>query len=339
MENRRLLPSDVWKNCKKNLAIPSSDVFNGNSKVLEGFNQNFKGFNGKPLIINEGGLLGRSELPVLVSGKGKNVIRDEDVNFLKGKSVMDGKFRGVDDRYLDCSVSSDLRVSSCKNFDSKSLPSSPIKRDFFVMDLNYKKFPPRKNPAPMKKVFVPKAVTSVNVNLNSSAVKEDGAKLDVVREDSYLVGNNVELITMADNPDEGMSLNAKQVIDNDVNIAVEINNKFGSLSDLEEGVRVEPVAAIDKGIMEEGELLESTLEGDVLKVDKSEKHSPMIVREIDLAKNHSDSSLEGNLSLDKKTKLAKELKSLGAGNIIAHNRKGESGKVKKNGGPYPIFRK
>ncbi|PKU67648.1 hypothetical protein MA16_Dca011226 [Dendrobium catenatum] len=339
MEQRRLLPSDVWKNCKKNLAIPTSEVFNGNSKVLEGFNQNFKGFNGKPFVINEGGLLGRSELPVLVSGKGKNVIRDEDVNFLKGKSVLDGNFRGVDDRCLNCSVSSDLRVSSCKNFDSKSLPSSPIKRDFYVKDLNYKKFPPRRSSAPMKKVFIPKVVASVNVNLNSSAVKEDGAKLDEVREDSYLAGDNVELLNVADNPDEGMSLNAKQVTGNEVSIAVEINNKFGSLSDLEQGDRVEPVAVVDKGMMEEGEILESTLEGDVLKEDKSEKQSPMNVLKVDMAKNHSESSLEGNLSLDKKTKLAKELKSLGAGNIIALNRKGESGKVKRNGGPSPIFRK
>ncbi|PKU75439.1 hypothetical protein MA16_Dca019705 [Dendrobium catenatum] len=300
MEQRRLLPSDVWKNCKKNLAIPTSEVFNGNTKVLEGFNQNFKGFSGKPLSINEGGLLGRSELPVLISSKGKDVIRDGDESFLKGKSVPDGNFKGVDDQCLDCFVSSGLRVYSCKNFDSKSLPSSPIRRDLYVQDLNFKKFPPRKNPFPMKKVFVPKAVTSVNVNLNSSAVKEDGAKLDKVRENSYLTDNNVELTTVADIPAEGMSLKAKQVIYNEVSIVVEINNKFGSLSDWEEGARVEPAAAFDKGILEEGEILESTLEGDVLKVDKSEKHSPMNVREVDLAKNHSESSLEGNFSLEKK---------------------------------------
>ncbi|PKU62535.1 hypothetical protein MA16_Dca027899 [Dendrobium catenatum] len=339
MEQCRLLPSDVWKNCKKNLVIPTLEVFNGNSKVLEGFNQNFKGFNGKPLVINEGGLLGRSELPVLVSGKGNNVIRDEDVNFLKVKSILGGSFKGVDDRCLDCSVSSDLSVSSCKNFDSKSLPSSPIKRYFYGKDLNYKKFPPRKTSVPMKKVFLPKAVASVKENLNSLAVKEDRAKLDEVREDSCLAGNNVELITVEDIPDEGLSLNANQVIDNEVSIAVEINNKFGSLSDLEEGDKVEPVAGIDKGMLEEGEIIESTLEGGVLKEGKSEKQSPLTVLKVDVAKTHSESSLEGNLSLDKKTKLAKELKSLGAGNIIAHNRKGDSGKVKKSGGPSPIFRK
>ncbi|PKU63477.1 hypothetical protein MA16_Dca022128 [Dendrobium catenatum] len=336
MEQRRLLPSDVWKNCKKNLAIPTSEVFNGNSKVLEGFNQNFKGFNGKPLVINEGGLLGRSELPVLISGKGKNVIKDGDVSFLKGKSIPDGDFKEAD---LDYFVSSDLRVYSCKNFDSKSLPSSPSRRDSSVKDLNLKKFPPRKNLVPMKKVFVPKAINSVDVNLISSADKEVGAKQDEVRDMSFLKEKNVEPTNVVGNSVEDLSLKTKQMIDNEVNIAVEINNKFCALSDLEEGVREVPVAAIDKGTLEEGEIFESTLEGDVLKVDKSEKHSPLNAREVDIAKNHSDSSLEGNFSLDKKTKLTKELKSLGASNIIAHNRKGESGKVKKNEGPSPIFRK
>ncbi|PKU70968.1 hypothetical protein MA16_Dca024750 [Dendrobium catenatum] len=268
MKQRRLLPSDVWKNCKKNLALPTSEVFNCNSKVLEGFNQNFKGFNGEPLVINEGGLLGRSKLHVLISGKGKNVIRDGDVSFLKGKSVPDGNLKEVDDQCLDCSVSSDLRVYSCKNFDSKSLPSSPIRRDSSVKDLNLKKFPPRKNPVPMKKVFVPKAITSVDVNLISLAVREDSAKLDEVRDMSFLKDNNVEPTNVVGIPVEDLSLEAKQVIDNEVNIAVEINNKFGALSDLEEGVRVVPVAAIDKGIFEEGEIPESTLEGDVLKISQ-----------------------------------------------------------------------
>ncbi|KAI0502710.1 hypothetical protein KFK09_017667 [Dendrobium nobile] len=138
MDQLRLLPSDVWKNCKKNLAtlvLDSSEVFNGGSKVLEGFNQNFKGFNGKLLVINEGGILGRSELPVLVSGKGKNVIREKDLSFLKGTPFLDRKIKGIGDRCLECSSSADLKVSSCKNYVSKSLPSSPFKRDFYDNDL------------------------------------------------------------------------------------------------------------------------------------------------------------------------------------------------------------
>ncbi|PKU70239.1 hypothetical protein MA16_Dca011085 [Dendrobium catenatum] len=336
MDQRHLLPSDVWKNCKKNLAVLTSEVFNGNSKVLEGFNQNFKGFNCKPLVINEGGLLGRSELPILISGKGKNVIKVGVVSFLKGNFVPEGDFKETD---LDCSVSSDLRVYSCKNFDSKSLPSSPSRRDSSVKNLNLKRFPPRKNPVPMKKIFVPKAINSVDVNLISLADKEVGAKLDEVRDMSFLKEKNVEPTIVVGNSMEYLSLKTKKMIDKEVNIAVEINNKFVALSDLEEGVREEPVATIDKGTLEEGEIPDSTLEGVVLKVDKYEKHSPPVAREVVIAKSHSDLSLEGNLSLDKKTILTKELKSIGASNIIAHNRKGESGKVNKNGGPSPIFRK
>ncbi|KAI0530840.1 hypothetical protein KFK09_000388 [Dendrobium nobile] len=72
MEHRCLLPLEAWKNYRKNLALPvpdSSEVFNGGSKVLEGFNQNFKGLKEKPLIINEGGLLNKKVIHVHVPGK------------------------------------------------------------------------------------------------------------------------------------------------------------------------------------------------------------------------------------------------------------------------------
>ncbi|PKU72756.1 hypothetical protein MA16_Dca017457 [Dendrobium catenatum] len=336
MEQRRLLPSDVSKNCKKNFAIPTSKVFNGNSKVLDGFNQNFKGFNGKSLVINEGGLLGRSELPFLAPGKGKNVIKDGDADFLKGNSIPVGVSKDSD---LDSFVSSGLKVYSSKNFESKSLPSSPSRRDSSVNVLNLKSFPPRKNIILMKKIFIPKAINSVDVNLVSSADKKVNDKLDEVRGISLVKEKIMEPTNVVGTSMEDLSLKTKQMFDKEVNMAVDTNNKFGALSDLEEDVREETDAAIDKGTMEEGEILEYTSEGDVVKEDKAEKLRTLNAKEVVTAKNLSDSSLEGNLSLDKKTKLTKELKSLGVGNIIAHNRKGESGKVKKNGGPSPIFRK
>ncbi|KAI0524542.1 hypothetical protein KFK09_003916 [Dendrobium nobile] len=88
MENRRILPSDAWKNYRKNLALPvldSSEVFNGGSKVLESFNQNFKGLKEKPLIINEGGLLNKKVIPVNVPGKGD--VSNVDVNLSLKKNV------------------------------------------------------------------------------------------------------------------------------------------------------------------------------------------------------------------------------------------------------------
>ncbi|XP_020672717.1 uncharacterized protein LOC110092487 [Dendrobium catenatum] len=51
--------------------------FNGCSKVLEGFNQNFKGLKEKPLIINEGGLLDKKVIPVHVHGKVNREILSE----------------------------------------------------------------------------------------------------------------------------------------------------------------------------------------------------------------------------------------------------------------------
>ncbi|KAI0499477.1 hypothetical protein KFK09_017681 [Dendrobium nobile] len=590
MDQRRLLPSDVWKNCKKNLVTPvldSSEIFNGGSKVLEGFNQNFKGFNGKPLVINEGGLLGRSELPVLVSGKGKNVTREEDLSFLKGTPFLDGKIKGIGVWCLECSSLADLKVSSCKNFDSKSFTSSPIRRDFYDNDLvnnnlrkanivnedlslkedviipeiiskaahldveseaitgntvripfhvistdlrrqcdkfgkfhitglglgwtlcsfeelaaveqvlsggpwwirdqvvgldkwsvnfnpmsfngisspiwirlpnlplqcwdeinicriaskvgkpylldgnsfqwsrreyarvcvrisldmklthgvwvegltgkffqkneyegiskicagcekighdliacvepkkkmgfekniiqkdmandwgllstvteaivgdsvdkeiwtivksrkksfnkfqNNKNFPTRKNSVPMKKVFVPKVITSDKENLNILAVKEDGVNLDVVRENSLQMGIDVKLDIGDDTPVEVISLDANQGLANVVSHAVEINNKFGALSELEEGGSLKSFAEIDKGLLEEGEILDSVVDGYLNKEVRFEEQSPRASRKIDIGKHHSDSKMEGSLSIDKKTKLIKELKSLGADN-------------------------
>ncbi|KAI0516092.1 hypothetical protein KFK09_008764 [Dendrobium nobile] len=72
MEQRRLIPSDAWKNYRNGISVPvldSSEVFNGGSKILDGFNKNFKGLFNKPLIINEGGFLAKEEIPSLGPGR------------------------------------------------------------------------------------------------------------------------------------------------------------------------------------------------------------------------------------------------------------------------------
>ncbi|PKU72236.1 hypothetical protein MA16_Dca006236 [Dendrobium catenatum] len=79
MEHRRLIPPDTWKNYRNGLSalvLDSTEVFNGGSKILDGFNKNFKGFVNKPLVINEGGLLDKKETLIHVSGKGKDVIEE-----------------------------------------------------------------------------------------------------------------------------------------------------------------------------------------------------------------------------------------------------------------------
>ncbi|PKU82510.1 hypothetical protein MA16_Dca005515 [Dendrobium catenatum] len=138
MEQRRLLPAKAWKKYRKGLTAPvldSSEVFNGGSKVLDGFNQNSKIFKEKPLIINEGGLLGRKELPIQVPGKGKDVVKEDGPRFLEVSPIQNGGVKYVGERNFDASSSGGLRISSNFGFHSKSLSSSPVERDVNRTDM------------------------------------------------------------------------------------------------------------------------------------------------------------------------------------------------------------
>ncbi|KAI0515960.1 hypothetical protein KFK09_008631 [Dendrobium nobile] len=138
MEARRILPSDAWKIYRKNLALPvldSSDVFNGGSKVLENFYQNFKGLKEKPLIINEGGQLNKKVTPVIVPGKGKDVLEEHHLNVKVFSPVQVVKNNDGGNRSLGASSSAGGPIIFSKGVNSKSLPSSPINRDSFSESL------------------------------------------------------------------------------------------------------------------------------------------------------------------------------------------------------------
>ncbi|PKU86566.1 Mannan endo-1,4-beta-mannosidase 1 [Dendrobium catenatum] len=279
----------------KGLAVPvldSSKVFNGGSKVLDGFNLNFKGFKENLLTINEGGLLGKKELPILVPGKGKDVVKVDCQRFSKV---------------------SPIPYESCLSSDPVSLNSQDASKVDKVLSLK------RSNVIPEEGH---KSILTDSTSEEYSQLHEK-----VVNEEMENEIANVVIIP--------------EVIHNDVtevDSAVVVYNKFGSLSNLEEEGSMMALDVDAGGGIEEGEILHSPVGDSFCFEDRSEKRQSGILMKMEKGQSLVNSNLVGSHSFEKKAKLIKELKSLCYGNIIPHSRKGESGKSKKAGGPSPIFK-
>ncbi|PKU67197.1 hypothetical protein MA16_Dca013621 [Dendrobium catenatum] len=169
----------------------------------------------------------------------------------------------------------------------------------------------------MKKVFVPKIVVS-----NSNKVGELASDH---REANEILG--IPEVKKTDNSGI-ISTEAEGVIEIIVEVkdSVATPNKFFVLTDLEDlkEKETEAIKVHENEGFEEGEIRESapvTREGP----NQHSADSQIIVKTCP----ESTSCEKGIHSNEKKSKLLKELKSLGSGNVIPHNRKGGSEKTKK----------
>ncbi|PKU61027.1 hypothetical protein MA16_Dca024296 [Dendrobium catenatum] len=113
----------------------------------------------------------------------------------------------------------------------------------------------------------------------------------------------------------------KQGINSDVNPDVEILNKFDVLSELIEVNEAEELDSNNEIVVEEGEILESITESDLNVSDKGLVQQPEVSRNENLDMPVINPYVGGNQASEKKSKHFKELRSLGSGNVIPHNRK------------------
>ncbi|PKU71014.1 hypothetical protein MA16_Dca021002 [Dendrobium catenatum] len=281
------------------------------------FNSHFKE---KPLTIKEGGLLKNKSIP-MVTGKGKEIFKEDDFLSLKNfKTAIEFK------EMMENFKGESSKLVGKINFKTTTLPTTPISckivessHDVIIKANGNKvieEFPLLADKQGNGDEAVNKSKDDNNMKVvNSAWSKIQNIRVDKLDLGSFLYddGNTVQLHA------ENESINAKKL---DCSLVVKL---------FEDNLINEHGKEKANKDVEEGEILHDLFtdanEIAAIKIQEQMVGPEGLNKEIKTVENSSSG---------KKVKLLKELKSLGYGNIVKHNRKLESGRNKKGGGPSPL---
>ncbi|PKU83077.1 hypothetical protein MA16_Dca007748 [Dendrobium catenatum] len=186
----------------------------------------------------------------------------------------------------------------------------------------------KKSSIPKKKIFPPKTGSS-NLKVMGELLEEQFENNEnILNPDAFVNVNSLASVPATDTP---VDKEDKHVNNSGVNQGVEILNKFDVLSELTECNEAKTINEIG---MEEGEIVGSVTEPDFSTPNEGSAQQQNVSRVEDLELPVNIPSLGGIPSTEKKSKLVKERRSLGSGNVIPHNRKVGGRRTKKVGGDY-----
>ncbi|PKU69604.1 hypothetical protein MA16_Dca012938 [Dendrobium catenatum] len=306
IERNRILSSESWANYRKGFSIP-----------------NFKNLKAKSLVINEGGLLKKKISPVLVIGKGKEIL-EEDGGFIMKSFNSPVSINEVIGKFnLEASSSNGPRIASIKSFNYASLPSSPSRKDLAaspqlkIKSKNDDKvdeelqqridaessfrapivaneiYVPKLSPGNSKKTVEPEGVCS----RDEHSVPESIAVLERTSEENF------GTVHQADIPEE------QHVVETRVYSSIKIINKFDVLAIMEESNLNEAVEVQECACAEEGEIVEKSPHNMSNFEALCDEKTKLIHRK-DKEVSNSEKVVIGSLSYGKKVKLINEFKSL-----------------------------